>query len=148
MPLDLSTYYTSGIFSNNTTTPLIYNLVNISSDSYRLLISQSTATSAPTGASKFVSISFSLSTLLSSTNPPVPSVHDVIGTNIYFKNVEKMYGGANNANIVSYLALDSLDRVVKLDKNFSNPKIIYNFKQASLSLGNIPIIYTKVGDSS
>ncbi|MEG2198351.1 MAG: lipoprotein 17-related variable surface protein [Malacoplasma sp.] len=148
LPLDLSTYYTSGIFSNNTTTPLIYNLVNISSDSYRLLISQSTTASVATGASKFVSISFSLSTLLSSTNPPVPSVHDVIGTNIYFKNVEKMYGGANNANIVSYLALDSLDRVVKLDKNFSNPKIIYNFKQASLNLGNIPIIYTKVGDSS
>lgn len=146
LPLNLSSFYTLGIFKDSTTDPLVYELININGDNYKFLISQSLSTATATGISNFVSISFSLSTLFSSNIAPIAETHSIIGTNIYFKKVTKLYGGANNANIISYLALDNLDRVIKYDSKFLNPNVIYNFKQASVSLGDIPYIFTKPGD--
>lgn len=148
LPLNLDSFYTSGIFQDNTTDPLVYELININSDNYKLLISQSIANGTPNDSSVFISVSFSLNTLFTNNLTPVAEIHRTPGKNIYFKKVTKLYGGVNNSNIISYLALDNLDRAIRFDQNFSNPKIIYNFKQASIDLGPIPYIFTKPGDSN
>lgn len=146
LPLNLESFYTLGIFQNNTTDPLVYELININADNYKFLISQSVGAGNANNLSNFVSISFSLSTLFANNLTSIAEVHTTPGTNIYFKKVVKLYGGANDANVVAYFALDNLDRVIKFDPKFLNPEVIYNFKQASIDLGPIPFIFTKPGD--
>lgn len=127
---------------NNGQTLSGMNIIQNSSTSYELFYTfKKNNYSASNNPSKIASLSLNLSNAFSQTTKNI-DFYDYLYSNTKLYSVQKLYK-ANEDAIEGYVLLDEQNRVVSLDANKKNPKLLYDFETSTIKLGKIYSLITR-----
>ena len=118
------------------------NIIQNSSTSYELFYTfkMNGGTISP-NPSKIGSLSLNLSNAFNLTERNI-DLFDYLYSNSKLYSIQKLYK-ANEDAIDGYVLLDEQNRVVQLDANKSNPKLLYDFETSTIKLGKIYNLVTR-----
>lgn len=127
---------------NNGQTLSGMNIIQNSSTSYELFYTfKKNSESASNNPSKIASLSLNLSNAFSQQSKNI-DFYDYLYSNTKLYSVQKLYK-ANEDAIEGYVLLDEQNRVVSLDANKKNPKLLYDFETSTIKLGKIYSLITR-----
>lgn len=127
---------------NNGQTLSGMNIIQNSSTSYELFYTfKKNSDAASNNPSKIASLSLNLSNAFSQTTKNI-DFYDYLYSNTKLYSVQKLYK-ANEDAIEGYVLLDEQNRVVSLDANKKNPKLLYDFETSTIKLGKIYSLITR-----
>ena len=118
------------------------NIIQNSSTSYELFYTfkKNAEPISPT-LSKIGSLSLNLSNAFNLTEKNI-DLFDYLYSNSKLYSIQKLYK-ANEDAIDGYVLLDEQNRVVQLDANKKNPKLLYDFETSTIKLGKIYNLVTR-----
>lgn len=118
------------------------NIIQNSSTSYELFYTfkKNSEWISPT-SSKIGSLSLNLSNAFNLTAKNI-DLFDYLYSNSKLYSIQKLYK-ANEDAIDGYVLLDEQNRVVQLDANKKNPKLLYDFETSTIKLGKIYNLVTR-----
>lgn len=118
------------------------NIIQNSSTSYELFYTfkKNSESISPT-PSKIGSLSLNLSNAFNLTERNI-DLFDYLYSNSKLYSIQKLYK-ANEDAIDGYVLLDEQNRVVQLDANKKNPKLLYDFETSTIKLGKIYNLVTR-----
>lgn len=118
------------------------NIIQNSSTSYELFYTfKKNSDRISPIPSKIGSLSLNLSNAFNSTERNI-DLFDYLYSNSKLYSIQKLYK-ANEDAIDGYVLLDQQNRVVQLDANKKNPKLLYDFETSTIKLGKIYNLVTR-----
>lgn len=134
---------TSSFLNDSNQTLSGMNIIQNSSTSYELFYTfkKSNGVALKNNPSKIASLSLNLSNAFSQTAKNI-DFYDYLYSDTKLYSVQKLYK-ANEDAIEGYVLLDKQNRVVSLDANKKNPKLLYDFETSTTKLGNIYSLITR-----
>ena len=118
------------------------NIIQNSSTSYELFYTfKKNSESISPNPSEIGSLSLNLSNAFNLTQKNI-DLFDYLYSNSKLYSIQKLYK-ANEDAIDGYVLLDEQNRVVQLDANKKNPKLLYDFETSTIKLGKIYNLVTR-----